>query len=122
MVGGIVLAVAVICDCLVLGLWMRGLNSVASCLAAGCNLVGVVKLVGGTVFAVAVICDCLALGSVCGAQTRSSSCLAAGYNSNGVVKLVGGTVHASSFRNIRDKGGQIRINFCQAAWQGCDVS
>ena len=66
----------------------------SSCLAAGCNLVGVVKLVGGTVFAVAVICDCLALGSVCGAQIRSSSCLAAGYNSNGVDKLVGGTVQA----------------------------
>ena len=66
----------------------------SSCLAAGYNLNGVVKLVGGTVFAVAVICDCLALGSVCGAQTRSSSCLAAGYNLNGVVKLVGGTVFA----------------------------
>ena len=36
MVGGIVLAVAVICDCLVLGLWLRGFNSV-------------VKLLGGRV-------------------------------------------------------------------------
>ena len=36
MVGGIVSAVAVFCDCLVLGLWMRGFNSV-------------VKLLGGRV-------------------------------------------------------------------------
>ena len=36
MVGGIVLAVAVICDCLVLGLWLQSLNSV-------------VKLLGGRV-------------------------------------------------------------------------
>ena len=28
MVGGIVLAVAVICDCLVLGLWLQSFNSV----------------------------------------------------------------------------------------------
>ena len=36
MVGGIVLAVAVICDCLVLGLWLQSFNSV-------------VKLLGGRV-------------------------------------------------------------------------
>ena len=36
LLGGTVLAVAEICDCLVLGLWMRGLNSV-------------VKLLGGRV-------------------------------------------------------------------------
>ena len=32
MVGGTVSAVAVFCDCLVLGLWMRGLNSVVKLL------------------------------------------------------------------------------------------
>ena len=32
MVGGIVLAVAVICDCLGLGLWMRGFYSVVKLL------------------------------------------------------------------------------------------
>ena len=36
MVGGIVLAVAVICDCLVLGLWLQSFNTV-------------VKLLGGRV-------------------------------------------------------------------------
>ena len=66
----------------------------SSCLAAGCNLVGVVKLVGGTVLAVAVICDCLVLGLWVWAHTRSSSCLAAGCNRDGVVKLVGGIVLA----------------------------
>ena len=49
--GGTVLAVAMCSDCLELGLWMRGFNSV-------------VKLLGGrvqsvVVLAVAVICDCV---------------------------------------------------------------
>ena len=41
MVGGIVLAVAVICDCLVLGLWLQSLNSVVKLLG------GMVQLVVG---------------------------------------------------------------------------
>ena len=50
----------------------------SSCLAAGYNLDGVVKLVGGAVQAVAVFkSDCLVLGLWMRAQTRSSSCLAA---------------------------------------------
>ena len=34
MVGGTVLADVVICDCLVLGLWMRGFNSVVKLLGS----------------------------------------------------------------------------------------
>ena len=60
MVGGIVLAVAVFCDCLVLGSgWACSRSS--SCLAAGVYSGGVVMMVGGIVLAVAVICDCLVL-------------------------------------------------------------
>ena len=78
--GGTELAIAVFCDCLVLGLWMQGLNSVVKLLGGRVQSGWCRQVVGGTVFAVAVICDCLALGSVCGALIRSSSCLAAGYN------------------------------------------
>ena len=53
----------------------------SSCLAAGCNRVGVVLMVGGTVLAVAVICDCLVLGL-----------WMRGFNS--VVKLLGGRVQS----------------------------
>ena len=67
MVGGIVLAVAVICDCLVWAL-VAGLEL---CRQAAwrprCNRGGVVKMVGGIVLTVAVLCDCLVLGSGCGA-------------------------------------------------------
>ena len=122
-------ALAVICDRLVIGLWICGFNSVvkllggrvhsgwcrhigfggtvrgnqirsSSCLAAGCIRVGVVTLVGGTVR---------------GNQTWSSSCLAAGEHSgwcrhiglwhcsrksNLVVKLLGGRVHSGWCRHI----------------------
>ena len=79
MVGGTVLAVVVICDCLVLGLWMRGLNSVVKLLGGRVQSGGVVLIVGGTVSAVAVFCDCLNLGL----------CLR---GANSVVKLLGGRV------------------------------
>ena len=79
--GGTVSAVAVFCDCLVLGLWMRASTRSSSCLAAGCNRGGVVWIVGGTVLAVAVFCDCLNLGL-----------WMRGLNS--VVKLLGGRVQS----------------------------
>ena len=49
MVGGTVLAVVVICDCLVLGLWLRVSIRSSSCLAAEvhskwCRLVGGIML------------------------------------------------------------------------------
>ena len=47
--GGIVLAVALSCDCKELGLSLRGLNSVVRAVA---------MLIGGTIQAVVVISDC----------------------------------------------------------------
>ena len=76
------LAVAVICECLVLGLWMRASTRSSSCLAAGCNRSGVVLMVGGIVLAVAVISDCLVLGLWL-------------QSLNSVVKLLGGRVHSN---------------------------
>ena len=57
MVGGIVLAVAVFCDCLIWACWACSRSS--SCLAAEVCSGDVVIMVGGILLAVAVICDCL---------------------------------------------------------------
>ena len=66
-------------NCEVLGLWLRAQTRSSSCLAAGLNRDGVVKLVGGTVQAVAVF-----------KVIAETWALAAG--SNSVVKLLGGRV------------------------------
>ena len=73
-VGGTVFTVAVICDCLALGSVCGALIRSSSCLAAGYNSNGVVKLVGGTVQQLLFF-----LKSDC-EVTRSSSCLAAWCN------------------------------------------
>ena len=87
MVGGTVSAVAVFCDCLVLGLWLRGLNSVVKLLGGRVQSGGVVLMVGGTVSAVDVFCDCLVLGL-----------WMRGLNS--VVKLLGGRVQSGWCRQV----------------------
>ena len=96
LVGGAVQAVAVFkSDCLVLGLWMRGLKlGRQAAWRPGFNLDGVVKLVGGTVQAVAVFkSDCLVLGLwMRGLKLGRRAAWRPGFNLDGVVKLVGGTV------------------------------
>ena len=66
----------------------------SSCLAAGYNRDGVVKLVGGAVQAVAVFkSDCLVLGLwMRGLKLGRQAAWRPGFNLDGVVKLVGGTV------------------------------
>ena len=60
-------AVAVICDCLALGSVCGAQIRSSSCLAAGYNLNGVVKLVGGTVLQLLCLkVTARYLGSYCG--------------------------------------------------------
>ena len=75
-------------NCEVLGLWLRAQTRSSSCLAAGCNRNGVVKLVGGTLQAVAVFKSDY---EVLGALTVGS---------NSVVKLLGGRVQSGWCRQV----------------------